>query len=242
MTTAPEDKKLLPPYASYIAFMRQLESLRQDGHHLPDQIDRGVLSGMSGSAQTSMLKTLEALGLIDASGRTTKTLRDLLAYQRGSEEFKAQFRAILEKTYGFLLSVVSLRTATTNQVQTAFRTQHVGGSTVSKCIAFFLAAAKEAGIEVSKYVRTPPMAEVVSKKRNAPTRSALVEDEQEDEGEAARSDVFQMTADLHPALQGVLKTLPAPGQPLTDKERKRFMAAFEAVLSLAHPAAEEEPS
>lgn len=238
MATA-EDKKLLPPYASYIAFTRLLDTLRQDGHHLPDQIDRGVLSGMSGSAQTSMLKTLEAMELIDKAGRPTKALRDLLPPQRGTPQFKAQFKPIVENTYGFLIDAgINLKTATTNQVQSAFRTQNVTGSTVSKCIAFFLAAAKEAGIEVSKYVRTPPMAEVTTKRRSAAARSTAIDDE--DDGDDAVREVIQFTADLHPALQGVLRTLPAPGESMTIKERERFMKAFEAVLSLAHPTAEED--
>ena len=52
-------------------------------NQLPDQIDRAVLSNLSGSVQSSMIKTLEALALIDAAGKPTKALRDLLSHQRG---------------------------------------------------------------------------------------------------------------------------------------------------------------
>jgi len=42
-----------------------------------------------------------------------------------------------------------------------------------------------------------------------------------------------------PALAGLLRTLPAPGQPMNAKARARFLAAFEAVLTFAHPAEED---
>jgi len=112
-------------------------------------------SPMSGSAASAMLKTLEALGLIDGSGKPTHSLRNLLAHSRGSPEFQAQTRKVLEHTYPYLFTgSINLKTATTQQVQNAFRAQDVSGSTVSKCIAFFLSAGKTAGVEISKYVRT----------------------------------------------------------------------------------------
>jgi hypothetical protein len=228
-----EDKKILPPYASHKAFERLLDSFRGDGH-LPDQVDRGVLGTMSGSGQSSMLKTLEALGLIDGASKPTRTLRDLLTHAKGSAEFKAKLREILERAYPYLFgSGINLKTATTNQVQGAFREQNVTGSTISKCIAFFLSAAKDAGVEISKYVRTPPMADVGSKKRSTSPRNVAPDDD--DEAEEAIPTANRLIDDIHPALAGLLATLPAPGQPMSEKARVRFLAAFEAVLSFAHP-------
>lgn len=234
MASSPEPRKPpSPPYASHIGFMRFIDTLRGDGH-LPDQIDRGVLGNLSGSAASAMIKSMESLGLIDASGKPTQALSDLVQTPRGGAQYQSTYRAALEKAYPYLFnSSINLQTATTIQVQSAFREQSVTGSTISKCIAFFLAAAKEAGVVVSKYVRVPPMADTSGKRR---TTSARVEDDDEDEEEG---EAFQLGVDLHPALQGVLKILPAPGQPMTKKERDRFMTAFAAVLQLAHPDADE---
>ena len=233
MATSPEAKKPpSPPYASFLGFVRFTESLRGDGH-LPGQIDRGVLSNMSGSGASAMTKSLEALGFIDATGKPTQLLKELLQSPRGDGPYQSTLRSALEHAYPYLFNEnLDLRTATTIQVQAAFRAQGVTGSTVSKAIAFFLAAAKEAGVSVSKYVRVPPMAETGNKKRSAP--AARVEEDEDDE-EEGRSEGFQMAVDLHPALLGVLRILPAPGQPMTGKERERFMTAFAAVLQLAHP-------
>jgi hypothetical protein len=231
----PDDKKPTPAYASHTTYLSLMETLRGDGHELPDQIDRGsVLRTMSGSAASAMIKTLEALGLVDGHRRPTTALRELLAYPQGSPQYKIQAKAVLQQAYPYLFSGdINLKTATTTQVQSAFREQGVTGSTVSKAIAFFLAAAKDADIEISKYVRTPPMAETTTKKRNATSRSVVVDDD-ENEGE-----VLELVQDdLHPALAGLLRTLPAPGQPMSAKDRQRFMTAFEAVLAFAHPAEE----
>jgi len=227
-----DPKKTFPPYISYKAHSRFLDGLRD--HALPAQIDRGVLSGMSGSVQSAMLKSLESLALIAKDGKPTKQMQDLLKHASGSPEYKERLRDVLEATYPYLFDdAIDLKTATTNQVQAVFRAQGVSGSTVAKCIAFFLSAARDAGIEVSKYVRTPPMAEMGVKKRASSGRIGAVQDEDdEDEDELLE---LSPGIDLHPALLGVLATFPAPGQPMTNKSRETFMRAFDAVLSLAHP-------
>jgi hypothetical protein len=232
-----ETKKPLPPYVSYKAFIRFINGMR-DGH-LPSRVDRGVLSGMSGSAQSTMLKGLESLGLTNGDGRPTKKLEQLVAVAPGSPEYKGQLRHVLEETYPFLFNgSINLKTTTTNEVQGVVRDQGVSGSTVAKVIAFFLSAAKDADIAVSKYVRTPSISDVGVKKRNAPRAT----DDDDDSAESEFLDHMPAgpALDLHPALSGVLATLPAPGQPMSSKGREVFMRAFDAVLTLAHPVKDDD--
>jgi hypothetical protein len=78
------------------------------------------------------------------------------------------------------------------------------------------------------------------KERNTPTFRAarfVVGDDENSDGEVSEPKVQD---DLHPALSGLLRTLPAPGQPMSIKERERFLKAFEAILSFAHPTDEEQ--
>jgi hypothetical protein len=165
----------------------------------------------------------------------------LVAAAPGSPEYKAQLRRILETAYPSLFNgSINLKTTTTNEVQEVVRQQGVSGSTVAKVIAFFLSAAKDAGVEVSKYVRTPPLSDVGVKKRSSTTRFVVpsVDDDEDEDEEAIAPQGLAM--DLHPALAGVLATLPAPGQPMPAKSREVFMRAFEAVLALAHPLKDEQ--
>jgi hypothetical protein len=234
-----ESRKSLPPYVSYKAFTRFINNMR-DGH-LPSRVDRGVLTGMSGSGQSTMINGLQSMELIDKDGKPTKRLEQLVAAAPGSAEYKAQLRRILETAYPSLFNgSVNLKTTTTNEVQEVVRQQGVSGSTVAKVIAFFLSAAKDAGVEVSKYVRTPPLSDVGVKKRSSTPRAASAVDEDEDEDEDVAEIPLGSGIDLHPALVGVLGTLPAPGQPMSLKAREAFMKAFDAVLSLVHPVKDEQ--
>lgn len=228
----------LPPYVAYKAFTRFISNLREA--HLPSRVDRGVLSGMSGSGQSTMLNSLETLGLIESDGRPTKKFEQLVAAAPESPEYKAQLRKLLEDTYPYLFGgSINLKTTTTNEMQGVVRAQGVSGSTVAKVISFFLSAAKDAGIGVSRYVKTPAIAELGVKKRSNTTRNGLG-DEDADLDDRGDEEISLGTGiELHPALTGVLQTLPAPGQPMSDKARARFMKAFEAVLVLAHPTEEE---
>jgi hypothetical protein len=188
-----------------------------------------------------MISSLETLGLIEKDGKPTKTFEQLVATQQGSEEYKTVLRTVLRATYPYLFAgSINLKTTTTNEVQEVVRAQGVSGSTVAKVIAFFLSAAKDVGIEVSKYVRTPAITEVGVKKRQSAIRGGTAAADAEDEEDSFDQEIpLGPGIDLHPALMGVLQTLPAPGQPMTDMARARFLKAFEAVLVLAHPSSDD---
>jgi uncharacterized protein DUF5343 len=233
-------KTALPPYVSYKAFKRFIGSMRES--HVPSRVDRGVLSGMSGSGQSTMLNSLETLGLIEKDGRPTKKLEQLVTAAPESEKYKALLNGLLVDTYPYLMGdgfggSLNLKTTTTNEMQGVIRAQGVSGSTVAKVIGFFLSAAKDAGIEVSKYVKTPAISELGVKKRGNTTRNGITGEDDEDDRVEEIS--LGTGVELHSALTGVLQTLPAPGQPMSDKARARFLKAFEAVLMLAHPSSDE---
>jgi hypothetical protein len=224
--------KQLPPYVSFKTFTNVLAELR--AHGVPDQIDRSVLPSMSGSAQSAVVKAFEALRLIDGKGVPNNDLRSLVGAAPGSDDYKGQLRALMEAAFPYLFGgKLNLRTTTTNALSQAFREQGASGSTVAKAIAFLLGAAKDAGIEVSKFVRVPPMSEVGSKKRTPAARNSEATDPATEEDFAP---VGPAGVDLHPALTGVLATLPVPGQSLSEQEREIFLTAFKAVLALVYPA------
>ena len=221
-----ERKGPAPAYVSYKAFSRFINGLR-DGH-LTSRIDRSMLTSMSGGAQSSLLGAMEFLGLIDAAGAPQPALEELV--ELSGSAYAAKLKEILTTSYAFLIDVVDLKRATAAQVQEAFRNQNVQGSTAVKAVQFFLAAAKDAGIEVSRHVKPPPVVKSSASKRS---QRAVERDDDEEDEEPPPSNGF--TTDLHPALAGILTKLPAVGQTLSGTDRKRFLVAFEAVLSLVYP-------
>lgn len=160
----PETKRATPPYVPYKTFNNFLNGLRENG--LPAQIDRSVLGGMSGSVQSAITSSLEFLQLVDSNGNPTQELHQLVELE---EEQRAPIlRSVIEKTYPFIFSgSIDLKRATTKQIEDAFRAQGASGSTVVKCIGFFLAAAKAAGITVSPHVKTPTLVRPSPPKRPA---------------------------------------------------------------------------
>lgn len=225
-------KPTIPAYTSYKGFSRLM---RQFGEleNLPSHIDRSVLSTMSGSQQSSMLQSLQYLGLIDGDGRPTPALKQLV--KASGAEYGPALRKIVTAAYGFIFpDGLDLKTTTTNKLEQKFREQKAQGSTIYKGIAFFLACCKDAGIEVSKFVKTPTVTPT-----RPPRRSGVGgrnnEELDDDEDDDARSQVDTDLAGVHPLIRGLIKELPEPGEAWPDADRKTWAVALNAVFALVYP-------
>jgi hypothetical protein len=92
------------------------------------------------------------LDLLTPSGRPTEKLRGLVTSE-GPARKKLQ-QEIIRSSYVFIFtSGFDLRTATTHQLEELFQQTGASGETVRRCISFFLAAAKNAGIPFSPYLK-----------------------------------------------------------------------------------------
>jgi hypothetical protein len=230
-------KVATPAYVSYKSFVRFINGLRD---HLPSRIDRSILAGMSGSGQSALIGSLEFLGLIDQGGKPQPALEDLIALS--GAQYNAKLKELLTASYGFLFEGgIDLKRATGSQVHEAFRKKNVQGSTAIKAIAFFLAAAKDAAIEVSKHVKPPGAIRSPTQRRAGQRGAGRLEDggeeEDEDQGQGGGAG---LPSDVHPALAGILMQLPPSGETLSKRDRDRFMKAFEAVLTLVYPTDDDD--
>jgi len=170
------EKKALPPYVSYKSFIHFIKGLRDT--HLPSQIDRSIMPKQSGAQQSSMISALRFLGMIDENDRPTSVMKDLVAADEKRQ--KEVLKIALETAYSFLFKdgEFQLETATGQQLAEKFRGQEISGSTVTKSIGFFLAAAKEVGIKYSIHIKAPQPVRNGSK-RTARRRDAGAEYEEE---------------------------------------------------------------
>ena len=144
-----DEKKLLPPYVPYRTFDNFLAGIRSS---LPQKIDRSLMNSMSGAMQSQTLLALEYLKLIDP---TTEAPTDTLARLLGADQSERQalWQKILSSSYPFLFEAgFQLERATPSELQDRFGKTGATGSTLRKCIAFFLRAAKEGGLELSPYL------------------------------------------------------------------------------------------
>ena len=166
----------IPPYVSYRTLTNLLGEFQAQG--IPSRIDRSVLAHKSGTVQSQLLLALKFLGLIKGSGHPTEKLEALVH----SEEAKRKtiLGEILRDSYDFIFaSGFDLKTASADQAEELFQSRGASGETVRRCIAFLLAAAREAGVPCSAYIkphrktkssvrRKPPSLQEITSAANQP--------------------------------------------------------------------------
>ncbi|HBO4338428.1 TPA: DUF5343 domain-containing protein [Pseudomonas aeruginosa] len=169
------DKTIRPPYTSYRSFESLIEELREHKEQgvMPDVIDRSLLARRSGSEQSALFATLRWFNLIDEQHAPTTRLGDFL--DASEEAAKTYFKELIEDSYSFVTDgSFNLKSATSKQMEAKFREYEISGSTLVKAIAFFLNAAKSAGISVSPHVKAPSTAgNGNSKKKSAKPQPQL---------------------------------------------------------------------
>lgn len=149
------EKTVKPPYTSYRSFLNLMSELKEHDV-MPSAIDRSYLSKRSGSEKSALIAALKWFELVDDDGTPTERLENFIAADE--QESKTLLKEMVESSYGAITDgTFNLRSATTSQLADQFRQYEISGSTLSKSITFFLAAAKEAGITVSPHAKVPPV-------------------------------------------------------------------------------------
>jgi hypothetical protein len=138
----------VPPYVPYRSFRNFIDSLKQG---IPGRIDRSVMASMSGAIQSQLTASLRYLGLIKATGQPTELL-SMLVNSEGPERVQVM-REIVMTSYHFLFAGFDVSSATPRMLEEQFGAMGASGGTLSKCMNFFLAAARDAGIETSPHLK-----------------------------------------------------------------------------------------
>jgi hypothetical protein len=140
------DRRRVPPYVSYRAFRACVGRLRHG--ELPDRIGHAALgSRLSPSVRTQVMTALRFLGLVDELDGPTDRLRAMLAsYQ--TPAWRPSLADLVTDAYGALLADVTPPappTAFAAALAERYRTKQ---DVARKCAAFFVHAARDAGIDV----------------------------------------------------------------------------------------------
>jgi len=141
-----------PPYISFRTFKNFLMKFEQD---TPSHIDRSYLNkSYSGATGSQLLTTLRFLGLIE--GESNRVTAELYRLAEEKDAQKEVFRQLLYDHYASVfVGIGDLSKATHGELERVF-TQLFGvdSDTRRKAISFFIHAAQEAEIPISKYIRT----------------------------------------------------------------------------------------
>ncbi len=138
-----------PPYISFATLLTFFKALKTDG--VPPQIDRSVLSKLSGGIQGQMKMALRSLGLMDGD-KPTEVLKKLVnAFE--TPAFEPLLLERLKATYPYVFQL-DLLTATPQMLADAFKVTGAKEDVSRKCRTFFLHAAKRAGVPMGNRILT----------------------------------------------------------------------------------------
>ncbi|MGI4900732.1 MAG: hypothetical protein ACRYG5_03570 [Janthinobacterium lividum] len=154
--TEADKKGPTPAYGSYRSLVTFFNSRRDDGH-ITDVVDRSLMRNFSGSTANELLATLRFFKMINEKGVPAQRYKAVVTADDGAR--KELMQQILRDSYPFIFAApgFDVERATADQVATQFRAQGISGSTLSRAVAFFLAAAEDAGVKVSPHIKPPPM-------------------------------------------------------------------------------------
>jgi hypothetical protein len=139
----------IPPYVAYKTFLNTLEAFKAT---IPSQIDRSVVPNMSGGVYASLLCSLRVMKLVDRNNVPSVMFENLVNAKEG--ERRTLLRELFDQTYSFLFeNGINLSQITLDQLNKVFSELGASGATVKKCRSFFLSFAKDAGVELSPYLK-----------------------------------------------------------------------------------------
>lgn len=139
----------IPPYLTYATWKKLLAGLKT---YFPPRLDRSYYDrlGFSGSQIYAAKSALAYLGLMDSNNVPRERLRELV--QTEGDEHKRILREIIETAYQPLFEESPPSEATSGQIEEYFKKCGAKGGVVVSCVSFFLAVARESGIELSPHL------------------------------------------------------------------------------------------
>ncbi|MFK5948979.1 MAG: DUF5343 domain-containing protein [Methylococcales bacterium] len=191
---AEENKQQTPPYTTYKSFTNLIIDFREEG--TPDHVTRSVVKG-SNSGKAMMSATLKYLKLVDSESVPTESFKQLID---SVDNYKELLSSLLHSSYPFLFDgSIDLSNTTTEKVADKFKLAGARGSTISKCMVFFLAAAKDAEINISSRVK----AQAPARSNNGSKKQKNKSSQDNDTSDANSGDKPGSGADIHEGMEQI---------------------------------------
>ncbi|MBS1786099.1 MAG: DUF5343 domain-containing protein [Acidobacteria bacterium] len=147
MSTLKTMKPIAPAYAPFPSLDRYIDYVVQNG--VPEIVDTNVLTELGESVRAHLLTGLRYLGMVAADRRPTELLRRFA--QATEYERKMLYQEVLINSYAFILDEFpELRGLTHDILVSKFESLGIQGSTVKKCISFFLELSRQVGWQMEK--------------------------------------------------------------------------------------------
>jgi hypothetical protein len=129
--------------------MSSLDSLKKNGIPSTGKIDKTLFDSYAGSVRTQLLGAYRFFGLTDNNNLVEPLLPELV--NSDTEARKRLLKGLIEQKYARILAL-DLGTISQGQLDEAFRTFNINGSTLVRAERFFVKACVELGIPISKRI------------------------------------------------------------------------------------------
>lgn len=137
------------PYLPFQTFMSLITKMEKEG--IPARIDRGYLNYTSGTNQIYLPMALRSFGLLNDDNSATE---ELTALVKNTADRKKLLGQLVKRHYS--KQVALPQNATAQMLEETFAP--LQGETKRKAVTFFLHAAKEAELPLSKHFKAPKAA------------------------------------------------------------------------------------
>ena len=194
---------------------------------MPERIDNEYLRDASipdGTINRTLF-ALRFLGLIDEVGWLTEPLKSI--HTSTDEEYKAILSGLIREAYKDIFNVVDPSQDPQDRILNVFR-RYTPASQRDRMVIFFLGMCREAGIPTLDVPKTRAMGTIKLPER---VTKRLPKKE---EAETSKRET-KVTVGIDPALEGLMRTLPPPGTPLSPERREQWLEMAKATLRFVYP-------
>ena len=227
----PDTNRPYPPFSNVVSVLQRLRS-----RNLPERVDADYLRDAAipeGTVHRTLF-ALRFLGLVNERDEPTQALQSM--HTSTDEEYRAVLAGLIREAYSEVFNVIDPAEDTQDRILNVFR-RYTPASQRGRMAAFFLGLCREAGIPTLDAPRQRAMSGTRQIVRAAPAKVPRL---RADASPRRRTDLEQ-SSDVSAALEGLIKSLPAPGTPLSGQRRRQWLAAAEATLAFVYPDEAEVP-
>ena len=221
---APPTNRPYPPPSNVIAIIARLRN-----RNLPEVVDTEYLRDASipDGTNARTLFALRFLGLVSETGEPTAPLRSIATST--DEEYQATLARLIREAYAeVFVSVDPVQDGQGNIVN--FFRRYTPASQRDRMVIFFLGICREAGIATLDVPRQ--RSSNASQGRKPTPRAAMPA---ASTPSAGNNSATPPAANLDPALDGLIRSLPAVGQAFPEPRRKQWLNMVEATLAFLYP-------
>ena len=220
---APDANRPYTPPSNLIAVLHRLRS-----RNLPERVDAEYLrdAGVSEGTVGRTLFAIRFLGLTDDPGEPTQALRTI--HISTDEEYRTTLTGLIQEAYSEVFNSLDPGEDTQDRILNFFR-RYTPASQRSRMVIFFLGMCREAGIPTIDVPRQRSMQQPRVTSRPPVTQPvARTQRRQQPSGDTG-------AGGGNPALIGLLWSLPAEGEPLSDERLDEWLEVVRVTLRFLYP-------